>query len=177
MDKDSKASPESWGTGGGDIKLILEHEQANLKNLEAARQSAQIQLELAQSKLTTAKENRAYIEYQRELEQTRRAIALEQQWLSIQRTESERSRLIAEREYSQAQIEAQIQEIDYQISRISTVTAPYEGTIKKIKWIGQSDNTLTVELTLSVNSDRPNLANSTAQPIHNTEVRETTEED
>ncbi|MDJ0903616.1 MAG: hypothetical protein QNJ55_32960 [Xenococcus sp. MO_188.B8] len=171
------ASPSSWGTGGGNLKLILEHEQANLKNLEAARQSAQIQLELAQSKLTTAKENRAYIEYQRELEQTRRAIALEQQWLSIQRTESERSRLIAEREYSQAQIEAKIQEIDYQISRISTVTAPYEGTIKKIKWIGQSDNTLTVELTLSVNSDRSTLANSRAKPNHKTEVRETTEEE
>ena len=135
------------------------------------------ELELAQSKLTTAQENRAYIEYQRKLEQTRRAIALEQQWLSIQRTESERSRLVAEREYSQAQIEAQIQEIDYQISRLSTVTAPYESTIKKIKWTGQSDNTLTVELTLSVNSDRSTLANSTAKPKHNTEVRETTEED
>ncbi len=174
---DSSLPNESPSSQQNRLELILEHEQTNLKNLEAARQSAQIQLELAQSKLTTAQEKRAYIEYQRELEQTRRAIALEQQWLSIQRTESERSRLIAEREYSQAQIEAQIQEIEYQISRLSTVTAPYEGTIKKIKWTGQSDNTLTVELTLSVNSDRSTLANSRAKPIHNTEVREATEED
>ncbi len=174
---DSQLPNESSSSQQNRLELILEHEQTNLKNLEAARQSAQIQLELAQSKLTTAQENRAYIEYQRKLEQTRRAIALEQQWLSIQQTESERSRLIAEREYSQAQIEAQIQEIDYQISRLSTVTAPYEGTIKKIKWTGQSDNTLTVELTLSVNSDRSNLANSRAKPNHKTEVREATEEE
>ena len=50
------ASPSNRSKGGGDIKLILEHERANLNNLEAARQSAQIQLEVAQSKLTTAKE-------------------------------------------------------------------------------------------------------------------------
>jgi hypothetical protein len=58
------------------LKLILEHEQANLKNLETAKTDAQIQLEVAISQLTTAKEKRAYIEYQRQLEQTRRAIAL-----------------------------------------------------------------------------------------------------
>ena len=63
------------GTGGGNLKLILSHEQANLKNLETAKQEAQIQLEVAQSKLTTAKEQRAYLEYQRQLEQTRRAVS------------------------------------------------------------------------------------------------------
>ncbi len=51
-----QAFPSHWSKGGGDIKLVIEHKQANLKNLEAARQSAQIQLEVAQSKLTTAKE-------------------------------------------------------------------------------------------------------------------------
>ncbi len=192
-----QASPKSWGTGGGDmaspefrgtkgdlkqgstpnLKLILEHEQANLKNLEAARQSAQIQLEVAQSKLTTAKEQRAYIEYQRQLEQTRRAIAIEQQHQAIASQESERTRLLAEREYSKAQIETQIQALDYQIHQLSTVTAPYEGTIKKVKWTGQSDHNLTVELTLAVNDNRSTLANSKVKPTPTTEVRETREED
>lgn len=136
------------------LKLILEHEQANLKNLETAKQSAQIQLEVAISQLTTAKENRAYIEYQRQLELSRRAIALEQQYQAIQRTESERQVLLAEREYSIAQIETQIQEIDYQIEQLSTVKAPYEGTIKKVKWTGQSDHNLTALVTLSVSSEQ-----------------------
>lgn len=100
-----QASPSHRLSGGGNIKLILEHERANLANLEAARESAQIQLEVAQSKLTTAKEQRAYIEYQRQLEQTRRAIAIEQRNQAIASQKSERERLLAEREYSQAQIE------------------------------------------------------------------------
>jgi biotin carboxyl carrier protein len=148
------------------IKLILEHEQANLKNLETAKQSAQIQLEVQESKLTTAKENRAYIEYQRQLEQSRRAIALEQQHQALQRTESERQILLAEREYSQAQIETQIQEIDYQIEQLSTVKAPYEGTIKKVKWTGQSDHNLTALVTLAVTSDRSTIANSRAKSVN-----------
>jgi biotin carboxyl carrier protein len=149
---DRTASPSYWLSGGGNLQLILSHEQANLKNLETAKKEAQIQLEVAQSQLTTAKENRAYAEYQRQLEQTRRAIALQQQNQARQRTESERARLLAEREYSKAQIETQIQALDSQIDQLSTVTAPYEGTIKKVKWTGQSDHNLTVELTLDIDS-------------------------
>ncbi|GAB4545752.1 MAG: hypothetical protein Tsb0014_40050 [Pleurocapsa sp.] len=155
------------------LKLILEHERANLANLEAAKQEAQIQLEVAQSKLTTAKEQRAYIEYQRQLEQTRRAIAIEQQQQAIQRQESERERLLAEREYSQAQIETQIQTLDYQIHQLSTVRAPYEGTIKKVKWTGQSDHNLTAVVTLAVNDNRSTLANSTGKSTPNTEAKQT----
>jgi biotin carboxyl carrier protein len=157
------------------LKLILEHEQANLKNLETAKKEAQIQLEVQDSKLTTAKEQRAYIEYQRQLEQTRRAIAISQQHQDIQRTESERQVLLAQREYSIAQIETQIQEIDYQIEQLSTVKAPYEGTIKKVKWTGQSDHTLTVELTLAVNDHRATIANDRTKSTPTTEVRETTQ--
>lgn len=170
---DSKASPLLRGTEG-DLKLILEHERAKSANLEAARQSAQIQLEVAQSKLTTAFEQRAYIEYQRQLEQTRRAIAVEQQQQAIASQESERERLLAEREYSQAQIEAKIQDIDYQIIQLSSVLAPYEGTIKKVKWTGQSDHNLTAVVTLAVNSDRSTIANSTDKPTPNTEAKQTT---
>ena len=147
-------SPDKPTTEKGNLKLVLEHEQANLKNLETAKQSAQIQLEVQESKLTTAKESRAYIEYQRQLEQNRRAIALSQQHQSRAQTESERQILLAEREYSIAQIETQIQENDYQIEQLSTVKAPYEGTIKKIKWTGQSDHNLTALVTLSVSSEQ-----------------------
>ncbi len=161
-----QTSPSHRSKEGGDIKLILSHEQANLKNLETARQSAQIQLEVQESKLTTAREQRAYIEYQRQLEQTRRAIALQQQQQAIASQEVERERLLAEREYSQAQIETQIQTLDYQIHQLSTVTAPYEGTIKKVKWTGQSDHHLTAVVTLAVSSDRPTIANSRAKSVN-----------
>ncbi|MEN9517893.1 MAG: hypothetical protein RLZZ381_481 [Cyanobacteriota bacterium] len=167
LNSSSQIPPLSRGVRGDqNLKLILEHEQANLKNLETAKTDAQIQLEVAQSQLTTAKEQRAYIEYQRQLEQTRRAIAISQQHQAIQQTESERQVLLAEKEYSIAQIETQIQEIDYQIEQLSTVKAPYEGTIKKVKWTGQSDHNLTAVVTLAVTSDRATIANSRAKSVN-----------
>ena len=181
LNSTSEVPPKSGGVRGDrekdskpNLKLILEHERANLANLEAARQSAQIQLEVAQSKLTTAKERRAYLEYQRQLEQTRRAIAIEQQHQAIQRQKSERSRLLAEREFSIAQIEAKLQDLDYQIIQLSSVLAPYDGTIKKVKWTGQSDHNLTVVVTLSVNSERPTIANAADKPTPDTEAKQTT---
>jgi biotin carboxyl carrier protein len=152
--------------GDQNLKLILEHEQADLKNLETTKQSAQIQLEVQESQLTTAKEQRAYIEYQRQLEQTRRAIAISQQHQAREQTESERQVLLAEREYSIAQIETQIQEIDYQIEQLSTVKAPYEGTIKKVKWTGQSDHNLTAVVTLAVDDHRATIANDRNKSVN-----------
>jgi biotin carboxyl carrier protein len=164
------ASPLIRGIEGDrttpNLKLILEHEQANLKNLETAKTDAQIQLEVQESQLTTAKEQRAYIEYQRELEQTRRAIAISQQHQTREQTESERQVLLAEREYSIAQIETQIQEIDYQIEQLSTVKAPYEGTIKKVKWTGQSDHNLTALITLAVDDHRATIANDRNKSVN-----------
>jgi biotin carboxyl carrier protein len=184
LDSSSEVPPLIRGVRGdqkqgstSNLKLILEHEQANLKNLETAKTDAQIQLEVQESQLITAKENRAYIEYQRQLEQTRRAIAISQQHQAIQQTESERQVLLAEKEYSIAQIETQIQEIDYQIEQLSTVKAPYEGTIKKVKWTGQSDHTLTALITLAVNDHRATIANDRAISTTTTEARETREED
>lgn len=105
---------------------------------------------MAKSQLLTAKEQRAHAEYQRYVEENRRAIALQQQQIELERQRSIRAGQLQEREYSKAQIEAKIQEIDNAISNLSTVKAPYPGKIKKVKWTGQSDHALTVELTLDV---------------------------
>ncbi len=136
------------------LELIIEHEQAVLENLRRASEEAQVQLEIAQAKLNSAKEQRAYSEYQRQLEETRRALAIEQQQLELERQRANRAQQLTEREYSKAQIAAQIQEIDAQISQLGTVKAPYEGTIKKVKWTGQSNHALSVELTLAVSSQQ-----------------------
>ncbi len=145
----SPSSPQS-----PQLDLIIEHEQAVLENLRRASEEAQVQLEIAQAKLSSAKEQRAYSEYQRQLEETRRALALEQQQLELERQRANRVQQLTEREYSKAQIAAQIQEVDNTISKLGTVKAPYEGTIKKVKWTGQSNHALSVELTLAVASEQ-----------------------
>ena len=121
-----------------------------LEQLKAARDKAKLKLDIAKSKLITAKEQRAHIEYQRYLEETKRAIALQQQQIEIERQRSIRAGQIQEREYSKAQIETKIQEIDNAIAQLSTVKAPYAGKVKKVKWTGQDNHNLTVTLTLDV---------------------------
>jgi hypothetical protein len=136
------------------LPAIIEHEEAVLKNLQALRDKAKLQLDIATSQLVTAKEQRAHAEYQRYLEQNKRAIALTQQQLELERQRSIRAGQLQEREYSKAQLSARIQEIDNAIAQLSSVRAPYSGVVKKVKWKGQSDHHLTVELTLAVTSEQ-----------------------
>ena len=139
--------------------VIIEHEQAILEQLVAARDKAKLQVDIAKSQLLTAKERRAHAEYQRYVEETRRTIALQQQQIELERQRSIRAGQIQEREYSKAQIETKIQEIDNAIAQLSTVKAPYAGKIKKIKWTGQDNHNLTVQLTLDVDdgSEQPTV--------------------
>ena len=85
---------------------------------------------------------------------TEKALAIEQQQLELERQRANQAQQLTEREYSKAQIAAQIQEVDNAISQLGTVKAPYEGTIKKVKWTGQSNHALSVELTLAVASEQ-----------------------
>lgn len=132
------------------IAVIIEHEQAILKQLRDRQEKAKLQLQIAQSQLTTAKEKRQQDEYQLHLEENRRAIALQNQQIELERQRTIRAGQLQEKEYSKAQIQAKIQEVDNAIAQLSTVKAPYSGTVKKVKWKGQTDRTLTVELTLDV---------------------------
>jgi hypothetical protein len=134
------------------VALIIEHEQAVLEQLATARDKAKLQLDIAKSQLITAKEQRAHAEYQRYLEETKRVIALQQQQIELERQRSIRAGQLQEREYSKAQIETKIQEVDNAIAQLSTVKAPYPGKIKKVKWTGQSDHNLTVTITLDVDN-------------------------
>jgi len=49
----------------------------------------------------------------------------------------------------QAQVKAQIQELEDKIARLP-VRSPNTGTVKKVKWLGQTDQTLQVEVTLAI---------------------------
>jgi DNA-binding protein H-NS len=132
------------------VAVIIEHEQAILKQLQDHQEKAQLQLQIAQSQLTAAQERRTQEEYQLHLEQHRRAIALQNQQLELERQRTIRAGQLQEQEYSKAQIQAKLQEVENAITQLSTVKAPYSGTVKKVKWKGQSDHTLLVELTLDV---------------------------
>lgn len=154
LDMENESSITATQSKGAEtpVALIIEHEQALLQQLATARDKAKLQLDIAKSQLITAKEQRAHAEYQRYLEETKRVIALQQQQIELERQRSIRAGQLQEREYSKAQIETKIQEIDNAITQLSTVKAPYPGKIKKVKWTGQDNHNLTVQLTLDVDN-------------------------
>lgn len=54
----------------------------------------------------------------------------------------------------QAQITTQLKSFESELVRLGVVRSPYEGTIKKIKWVGQTDQELVAELTIIVGSNK-----------------------
>ncbi|MEA5511834.1 hypothetical protein VB715_18845 [Crocosphaera sp. UHCC 0190] len=132
------------------VQAIIEHETAILNQLKGNEEKARQELNIAKSQLQTAKEQRLYAEHQLYLENNRRAIALQQQSLELERQRTIRAGQLQEQEYSKTQIEAKLIEIDNAINQLSTVKIPYNGTVRKVKWDGQTDHTLNVTVTLDV---------------------------
>jgi hypothetical protein len=134
------------------VEKIIEHERAKLSQMETEWEQAKIQLEIANGQLSTAREKRLQEEYQLAVEENRRAITLRNQQLEVDKQRAVRAAQLQEREYNKAVIRTRIQEIDDALVQLGTVKAPYPGTVKRLKWQGQNDHTLTVELTLDVDS-------------------------
>ncbi|MGF1490680.1 MAG: hypothetical protein ACFBSE_26610 [Prochloraceae cyanobacterium] len=129
-----------------DIDKIIQHERSILNNLEAEVKKAAIQVNLARANLALAQQNRQYREYLHQLEIYKRSVNLSRQKLELARQEEKVN-------YQKSQIKSQINQIDKQISQLTEVRSPYDGTIKKVKWAGQSDNIINVVVTLAVESD------------------------
>lgn len=122
-------------------------------------------LELAQAELKQAQERRAHQEYEHSLAMARRAEEANQQRLAHnqQRQQAEAQR--REKTFQEAQLQAQIETINTRLSDLSTVRSPYAGTIRRVKWLGQSDNRLTVEITLAIGGGSSPSSAAGIQPL------------
>ena len=131
--------------------IILEHEQAKLKELKQKHTAAVRDYQLAVGKLQTAKNQRAYQEYQASLEAARRVEEVNQARASYERQLAEYQQRLGEREFQVAQIKTKLQEVENAIASLATVKAPYSGRVRRIKWLGQSpDGSLSAEITLMI---------------------------
>jgi multidrug efflux pump subunit AcrA (membrane-fusion protein) len=129
----------------------LEHEQAKLKQLKQKHTAAVRDYQLAVGKLQTAKNQRSYQEYQASLEAARRVEEVNQARSSYERQLAEYQQRLGEREFQVAQVKAKLQEVDNAIASLATVKAPYSGTVRRVKWLGQSsDGSLSAEVTVMV---------------------------
>jgi multidrug resistance efflux pump len=70
---------------------------------------------------------------------------------NYERQLAEYQQRLGEREFQVAQIKAKLNEVENAISSLSVVKSPYDGTVRRIKWLGQSpDGSLTAEITLMI---------------------------
>jgi chromosome segregation ATPase len=131
--------------------IILEHEQAKFKELKQKHTAAVRDYQLAVGKLQTAKNQRAYQEYQASLEAARRVEEVNQARSNYERQLAEYQQRLGEREFQVAQIKAKLQEVENVIASLSVVKSPYDGTVRRVKWLGQSpDGSLSAEITLMI---------------------------
>ncbi len=130
--------------------IILEHEQAKLKQLQLNHQIAENELELAQGKLQTAKQQREYQEYQASITAARRVEAENQAKAFYQRQLVEYNEKIAAKEIQVTQLQEKLNDIQKQIASLQIVS-PYAGTVRNIEFLGQSeDGAIAVKILLLV---------------------------
>jgi hypothetical protein len=142
---------------------IIEHEINKLSQLENQLKSAKAEIDLGVGKLLSAKEARKQNEYQHQLNITRR-IEEENQALSFyqkqiaenqinyQRAISTFEKESRDRDYQFTQLKIQLSAVEDSIARLAVIRSPYNGKIRRIKFTGQIDNKLGVELTLVIDS-------------------------
>ena len=130
--------------------VILEHEQAKLKQLQLNHQIAVNELELAQGKLQTAKQQRKYQEYFASVTAARRVEEENQAKSFYQRQLAEYNEKIADKEIQVTQLQEKLNNVQNAIAGLQ-VTSPYSGTVRNIEFLGQSeDGAIAVKILLLV---------------------------
>ncbi|MDJ0568583.1 MAG: hypothetical protein QNJ53_06005 [Pleurocapsa sp. MO_192.B19] len=132
--------------------IILEHEQAKLKQLKLNHTAAVREYQLAMGKMQTAKSSRQYQEYQASINTARRVEEMNQARLNYQRQLSEYEQRLTDREFQVTQLQEKLNNVENAIATLAVIKSPYNGTVRRVSWLGQSaDGTLTAEVTLMVN--------------------------
>jgi len=143
---------------------VIEHELAASAQLEAKAKNAAIEINLAEGKLITAKQERQQREYQHSLDVAKRIEEantaqsfyqrqVAENLIAYQRQSADYEKEQRERDYRLTQTRLQLSAIDDSISKLSVIRSPYDGTVRRIKFTGQIDNKLGVDISLVVSLD------------------------
>ncbi len=121
----------------------IKHEQLRLEEMNQ-------ELSTAEANLQAAKEARAREEYQHSLNVARRQEEQNQQALYYANQQQEYETQVRDREYQIAELHEKIGDVQQRLEELAIVTAPYDGEIRRIKWLGQTNNLLQVEVTMGL---------------------------
>lgn len=142
----------------------IPHEEEVLAQLQQQADQARADQDLAEAKLQQAQSDRQYQEYLHSLEMSKRALQIQQQELERQNQLQQQQAEERNRSYQLAELEARMQQLDAQIISLASVRSPFNGTIQRIKWQGQNDQNLVVELVLMANSPGSSASSPGAIP-------------
>ena len=130
--------------------ILIEHEQAKLKQLQLNHQIAVNELELAQGKLQTAKQAREYQEYLASITAAQRVEQENQAKSFYQRQIAEYNEKVAAKEIQVTQLQEKLNNVQNAIALLQ-ITSPYAGTVRNIEFLGQSeDGSIAVKILLLV---------------------------
>jgi hypothetical protein len=131
-------------------QAVIPHEQELLKQREREVSQANAELDISRARLGAAQGERQYREYLASLEHSKREASIQQSQLEHQRQMQEWEKQERDRSFQVAQLQEKLAVVDAQLQQISMVRSPYGGKVRRIKWTGQSNQDLTVELTLAI---------------------------
>ncbi|MBE9103587.1 hypothetical protein IQ229_01085 [Nostoc cf. edaphicum LEGE 07299] len=120
------------------------------RSLSASLQEARSALLVAQAQLKSAEDRRSYQEYEHSLALAKRIEEENQANQSYSRQLMETEAQKRDKDFQVAQVKGRIQEVDNRLAQLSTVKSPYSGQVRRIKYVGQKDKDLSVEVTLVV---------------------------
>jgi multidrug resistance efflux pump len=116
-----------------------------LQNLQVAVQIAQSNLQMATSKLETAKSNRKLLEYRATIEAAQRVEQENQFSISYSQQQQQYAQATRDRDYQLAQLQIQLSAIDDKLAQIPVVRSPRNGYVRKIKpWTGNNGKYTTI---------------------------------
>jgi len=120
-------------------EVVLEHETAKLQALEQELTLAELDLLLARGSLEQAQQRRADAEYAHQIR--------------VQENEANKARSLESNRNTKAQLLYQLNLVEYALSQVTTIRAPWAGNVQRIRWLEQRGNELIVELTLGITSN------------------------
>lgn len=133
-----------------------------LQQLAASVAKARDDHQLAIAKLQSKKDQRAYSEYEASVTTARRTEERNQASANYSRQLQETEQQQRDRSFQIAQIQAKVAEVEGQRRKLSVVTSPYAGLVRRIRILRQNDSTLSAEMTLVVGGAAPR---KTPQPL------------
>ena len=126
--------------------LVMEHETANLAELQRHHTAAVREYQLALGKRSTAEYDHSVTMAADVSSRSHAMLSYQQQWANYEQR-------LRDRDFQLAQTQLRVDEVDNALANLAVVRSPYAGRIRRIKWLDQDNSgLLNAEITLMVRS-------------------------